>query len=114
MFGHPGTIVTRVTKDDVDDQPHPASMNFRDETTEIIEVAVFGIDRAEIVDGIGRAEGAFAIALADRMNGKQPNEINAHRGDSNGTQRIIPPDEQKDRTNRGRSSITPSNVPRSL
>ena len=52
-------------------------MGALDQCLEILHQAVFGIDAVIIGDGIWAAQRAFAVKLADRMDGHQPQHVNA-------------------------------------
>ena len=110
MFRSPRAIVTGVSKDDVNHQTHSMLMHGRDQSTEIIDRSVFRIDLSEIVDWIRRAKCSLSIALSNGMNGKQPNEVDSHLRNSIQNQflRLFI---LRGTTNRGKSSMMPSNVP---
>ena len=61
---------------DVDDAAHAARMNGVDQFAEILQRAEFRVDAPVIADGIRRAHAALSRPLADRMNRKEPDDVN--------------------------------------
>ena len=82
MVFHQHGILRGVVIDDVEHDLHAASMNLLHQPPKGIEIAVSGVDRAEIPHGIGRAALAELHLFSTGMDGHEPHHIHTQIADA--------------------------------
>ncbi len=78
MLLHEQGVVGGVVVDDVDHDFEAEGVGVIAQQAEFFLVAVFGVDLAVVLDGVGTAEAAFFVELADGMDGHEPDDVDAH------------------------------------